>query len=150
MNRNDVIDVLSVVAAATRRSVGEADVSIWEPIIGSLPKDLALQAVRDHIRDSPGVWLEPGHVYQRARAIRRDEMERDNWAPAIESRQTEHYPGDAKAAPDFAPYPHDWDSNQRLSAYWYALRMHAMPKTTAGWKALAAQIKRHQKERETT
>lgn len=150
MNRNDVIDVLSVVAAATRRSVGETDVAIWEPIIGSLSKDLALQAVRDHIRENPGVWLEPGHVYQRARAIRRDEMERDNWAPAIESRQTEHYPGDAKAAPDLADFPSDWDSAQRTTAYWYALRMHAVPQSTSGWKALAAQIKRLREQREAS
>lgn len=141
MNRDDVIDVLSVIAAATRRSVGEADVAIWEPVIGALPKDLALQAVRDHIRDSPGVWLEPGHVYQRARAIRRDDMERnDTWTPSIESRANdEHYPGDAKAAPEMAPFPADWDSDQRRTAYWQAVRLHAFPRTSASWKALSEQ-----------
>lgn len=67
MTRDEVIDVLSVVAAATRRTVGELDVTIWQGVIGSLDKADAIQAVGDHLRDKPGVWLEPGHVYQRAR-----------------------------------------------------------------------------------
>lgn len=77
MNRNDVIDVLTAVAAADRRTVGDSDVDVWQAIIGELSKDFALQAVRDHLRDRPGVWIEPGHVYQRARALRRDELERE-------------------------------------------------------------------------
>lgn len=77
MNRNDVIDVLTVVAAATRRSVGEADVNIWSEVIGGDDKQLALKAVRDHLRDRPGVWLEPGHVHQRVRAMVRDQLARE-------------------------------------------------------------------------
>src|SRR6476620_1328278 len=77
MNRDDVIDVLTAVAAADRRTVGEADVDVWQAVIGDLPKDLALQAVRDHLREKPGVWLEPGHIYERVRAIRRDQLERE-------------------------------------------------------------------------
>lgn len=77
MNRNDVVDVLSVVASASRRSIGETDVDVWQAVIGGLPKDYALQAVRDHLRDEPGVWIEPGHIYQRARALRRDELDRE-------------------------------------------------------------------------
>lgn len=144
MNRNDVIDVLSVVAAATRRPVGETDVGIWEPVIGSLPKDLALQAVRDHIRDCPGVWLEPGHVYQRVRNMRRDVMERDPHAIGP-GREQEWYPGDAKAAPDPAPYPADWSPEQRVTAYWYARRFYAVPHTTEGWRALLVQMESHTK-----
>lgn len=77
MNRDDVIDVLSVVAAATRRTVGQTDVDVWQTVIGDLPRDLALRAVRDHLKHKPGIWLEPGHVYEGARAIRRDELERE-------------------------------------------------------------------------
>ncbi|MCH9731658.1 MAG: hypothetical protein K0U84_18610 [Actinomycetia bacterium] len=77
MNRNDVIDVLTVVAAATRRTVGESDVDVWQAVIGDCDKHLALQAVRDHLRHKPGVWLEPGHVYEGARAIRRDQLARE-------------------------------------------------------------------------
>lgn len=77
MNRDDVIDVLSVVAAATRRTIGETDVDVWQAVIGELPKDLSLAAVRDHLRECPGVWLEPGHVFGRVRARLRDQLERE-------------------------------------------------------------------------
>lgn len=150
MTRDDVIDVLSAVAAADRRTVGEADVDVWQAIIGGLTKDFALQAVRDHLRDRPGVWLEPGHVYQRARAIYRDELDR-NVPVAITpaNRSDEHYPGDAKAAPDPAPYPKDWDADRRTSAYWYALTLHAMPHSTSGWEALEKQMAAAKAKRET-
>jgi hypothetical protein len=78
VNRNDVIDVLSVVAAATRRSVGETDVDVWQAVIGDLSKDQCLLAVRDHLRERPGVWLEPGHIVERVKAKRRDELDRES------------------------------------------------------------------------
>lgn len=96
MNRNDVIDVLSVVAAATRRTVGETDVDVWQAVIGDCDKQLALRAVRDHLREKPGVWLEPGHIYDRVRAIRRDQLERE---PA-EMREARQEALAAKAAED--------------------------------------------------
>ncbi|PND55526.1 hypothetical protein CRM90_22510 [Mycobacterium sp. ENV421] len=77
MNRDEVIDVLSAVAAGDRRTVGAADVDVWQAVIGDLPVDLALQAVRNHLRNRPDVWLQPGHVYQAARAIRREQAERE-------------------------------------------------------------------------
>lgn len=77
MNRNDVIDVLTAVAAASRRSVGETDVDVWQAVIGEVAKQHALQALRDHLREQPGVWIEPGHVYQRARTLRRNELEKE-------------------------------------------------------------------------
>lgn len=98
MNREDVIDVLSVVAAATRRTIGEADVEIWLGIIGSEKRDDALQAVRDHIRDCPGIWMEPGHIYQRCRTIARDRAAREP-REVTEARQDALA---AKAAEDIA------------------------------------------------
>lgn len=95
MKRNDVIDVLTAVAAADRRTVGKADVDIWQAVIGELPLDLALEAVRDHLREHPDTWIQPGHVYQRVRKMRR---ERDR-------RPSAEYLAlcDSKAAPDEAP-----------------------------------------------
>lgn len=78
MNRDDVIDVLSVVAGATRRTVGDVDVDIWQAVIGDDDKQLALRAVRDHLAECPGVWLEPGHVHQRVRAYRRDVADKEH------------------------------------------------------------------------
>ena len=96
MNRHDVIDVLTVVAAATRRTVGDADVDIWQAVIGDLPKDLALSAVRTHLRDCPGVWLEPGHVYGLVRSKLRDQLERE----PDEMREARQEALSAKAAED--------------------------------------------------
>jgi hypothetical protein len=149
MTRDDVIDILTAVAASDRRTVGQSDVDVWQAIIGELPKDFALQAVRDHLRDRPGVWMEPGHVYQRARALRRDEMERAPLPVIKPHRDDEHYPGDAKTAKEPADYPKEWDSEQRLMAYWHAVTLHAMPNTTAGWEAIAKQLERKQQERKT-
>lgn len=77
MNRDDVIDVLTLIAAVDHRTVGEADVTAWGVIIGELPREFAIKAVTDHRREEPGTWLEPGHVYQRARAMVRDKLEHE-------------------------------------------------------------------------
>lgn len=98
MNRNEVIDVLTVVAAATHRTVGEADVGIWQEIIGGDDKQLALRAVRDHLAESPGCWLEPGHVHQRVRAMVRDQLERESDA----MREARQEALAVKAAEDFS------------------------------------------------
>lgn len=152
MNRDDVIDVLTAVAAGDRRTVGDADVDVWQAIIGELAKDYALQAVRDHMRDRPGVWLEPGHVYQRARALRRDELDRSG-LPAIEPRrdagdEPQHYPGDLKAAPDLPPYPTEWTTQQRLAAYWHVIRERVTwPRATDNWRAVLNQAERKAERR---
>jgi hypothetical protein len=73
----DVIDILSAITAVDRRTVGESDVFMWHGIIGHLDKRLALQAVVDHFREQPGIWLEPGHIVANVRAMRRDRYERE-------------------------------------------------------------------------
>ena len=78
MNRNDLIDILTVIQVIDHRTIGEADIIAWGDLIGELPKDLALQAVRDHRREQPGVWLEPGHIVARVRAIRQDRYDRSD------------------------------------------------------------------------
>lgn len=77
MNRDDVIDVLTAVAAADRRTVGAADVDVWQAVIGDLPRDFALKAIRAHLQEHPGVWLEPGHIYQRWKTFHRDQLDRE-------------------------------------------------------------------------
>lgn len=77
MNRDEMVDVLTAIAVGDRRTVGRTDVDFWWTVIGDLPKDLALQAVRGHFRERPGVWLEPGHINERVRAIKRDQLERE-------------------------------------------------------------------------
>ena len=71
MNRNELIDVLTAVGVAKSRAMGQTDVDIWGGIIGEFTYDEAIQAVTAHLKESPGVWLEPGHVYQRVMSERR-------------------------------------------------------------------------------
>ena len=119
MNRDDVIDVLSVIAAADRRTVGDADVVVWQGVIGDLPREFAMRAVRDHLRDQPGVWLEPGHVYQRARAMMRDELAREPDA----FREARQAILDAKAAPDPPEAPFTGPvKHQRPQCNWLSVR----------------------------
>jgi len=77
VNKSDIVDVLSFVAAGDRRTVGDADVEMWFLVISDVPKDFALHAVIAHRRDCPGVWLEPGHIVQRWKDHRRDELSRE-------------------------------------------------------------------------
>lgn len=78
MTREELGQVLKVVAAATRRTFGEADFAIWHPIIKDVPVDWAKKAVVAHFKDFPGVWLEPGHIYQRWRTYRLDQVARES------------------------------------------------------------------------
>lgn len=78
MNRNEIIDLLTVIAAGDRRTVGNADVEFWSGIVADVPKELALEAVRRHFRERPGVWIEPGHIVQGAREIHREQLQHES------------------------------------------------------------------------
>lgn len=68
MNRDDMIDVLSAVAARTTAPSATPTSKSGCKSCGDVPKEFALEAVLEHLRDKPGVWLEPGHIYQRWKA----------------------------------------------------------------------------------
>lgn len=72
MNRGDVVDILTAVAATDHRTVGEWDVAMWEKILAPYDRHAALEAVVEHFEEQPGVWLEPGHVVRRIRVKRAD------------------------------------------------------------------------------
>lgn len=97
VTRDEVIDVLTVIAAADRRTVGEADVNVWLTVLDDQPLDLALAAVRDHLREQPDTWVQPGHVYQRIRKMRRDRGQ-----STVPTREYQAL-CDSKAAPDENP-----------------------------------------------
>lgn len=78
MNRNEVVDLLSTVAAHDRRTVGQVDVDVWNTTIGDLPLGACLRALAAQIRECPGVWIEPGHIAQRVIAERRAEREKEH------------------------------------------------------------------------
>lgn len=68
MNRNDTIDLLSAVTASDSREIGEADVTIWSEVLGTMQLSDCLAALIEFRRESPGVWLEPGHIVKLVRA----------------------------------------------------------------------------------
>lgn len=84
MTPDEVIDLLTAAAAFDRRTVGMADAMAWQAVVGDLPYDDALAAVRAHYTESTD-WLMPAHVRIRVRAMRRDRLERTPLpAPAAE------------------------------------------------------------------
>jgi len=85
VNKSDVVDVLSMVAAGDRRTVGDADVEMWFLVMGDVPKDFALSAIVAHRRDFPGIWMEPGHIVDRWRTHQRDKTQRTANVMSIET-----------------------------------------------------------------
>lgn len=72
MNLEQVGIVLAKAASVDNRDVGRAAVLAWNEIIGPLDLGDALAAVTRFRIESPGVYLEPGHVRRIARIIRED------------------------------------------------------------------------------
>lgn len=97
-----------------------------------------------YARATSGFKPLPADVINAARLARQDRTART----PIESDADEVYPGDVKAAADPGDYPHEWTAEQRVSAYWYANSLRAMPATTAGWRALADQLERERERHE--
>lgn len=72
MNLEQVGRVLAKAAAIDNRDVGRANTLAWNEIIGDLDFQDALAAVTRFRVESPGVYLEPGHVRRIARIIREE------------------------------------------------------------------------------
>lgn len=70
MNHDEMVDLLTLIAARDNRAVGQTTVAVWLEDIGDLPFDDARRAVADHFREEPGVWLMAAHVRQRVKKIR--------------------------------------------------------------------------------
>jgi hypothetical protein len=78
MDQDDIRDLLAIVQAVDSRDIGDVDVTMWLTLLSGLHKDDCLGAIMAHRREEPGVWLEPGHVVKRAKAIARDRLDRMN------------------------------------------------------------------------
>ena len=77
MEWNDVVDVLTAVAALDKRTVGEADITVWQAAFrarGVTSREDALRAVAEHYASSTA-WLMPAQVADRVTAIRRARVE---------------------------------------------------------------------------
>lgn len=76
MDRGDVVDLLTIVQMGDRRTIGDPDISFWLGMLGPYDREECCDAIEAHRREQPGVWLEPGHVIGRVRAMHRDRLDR--------------------------------------------------------------------------
>lgn len=136
MDHDDIADLLAVIAANDKRTVGEMDIALWLQMIGQLAKDDAVEAIMAHFAEYPDVWLTPGHVTQRVKAMVRDRIERmdpDERAAVVgpPAVRRDRYGYLDKSAPDPEPYPAEWTAEQRVAAYWSQLRSRHTPPAAA-------------------
>jgi hypothetical protein len=108
MDADDIRDLIAVVQAVDNREGSDADVIVWLHMLGHLDKDDCAEAIMWHRAEKPGVWLEPGHVLQRVRAVRADRLsrmspdERDAHTRAAGAPRDEFGYVD-KSGPDYVP-----------------------------------------------
>jgi hypothetical protein len=156
----DAYEILTVITACHHRTAprmddpeaAEATANLWAELLSGYDLTCAeyVAAVKSRAKgcsDAP----EPADLIRVARAARQDSLWRDDEPDYHRDAadQAEHvYPGDDKAAPDPPDYPSEWTTAQRLSAYWYALKLRAMPTTTKGWEAILAQQEQENARRE--
>lgn len=78
MRRSEVARLLAIAAAVDNRKLdgiaGEAALEAWLPVVGDLEYPAAVQAIHEHRRERPDVYLQPGHVRQLVLAARERAM----------------------------------------------------------------------------
>jgi hypothetical protein len=75
VNRNEVIDLLTLIASYDRRTAGNADVAAWKLAVGDLDFADAQAAAVEHYRESAD-WITPAHVRKLVRAARNARQDR--------------------------------------------------------------------------
>lgn len=91
MNHDEMVDLLTLIAARDNRAVGQTTVAVWLEDIGDLPFDDAREAVAGHFREEPGVWLMAAHVRQRVKKIRAARLHDFQYVPVPGDDDTRVY-----------------------------------------------------------
>ena|ERR1039458_3308539 len=73
MTRDEVVDLLTLIASRDRRKVGHADVTAWHQDVGDLSFADAAEAVSRYFRESRE-WITPYDVRTRVKAIRTERL----------------------------------------------------------------------------
>lgn len=91
MTPEQVVDLLTLIAARDRRTIGKTDVTVWAFDIGDLDYDDACQAVADHFREQPDTWLMAGHVRRRVKKMREARLHDFQYVPVPGDENTAVY-----------------------------------------------------------
>lgn len=70
MLKSEVIELLYLVTAIDNRVVDQSMIDVWYNLIGHMTKEEAVAALREFRLTRPGVYLEPGHLWQIAKVWR--------------------------------------------------------------------------------
>ena len=76
MNLDDTGTLLAKIAAIDNRVVDEYTILGWQELLANISLPNALDALNEHRRNSPGVYLEPGHILAGARLARNRNLDR--------------------------------------------------------------------------
>lgn len=91
MNHDEMVDLLTLIAARDNRNVGQTTVAVWLEDIGDLAFTDAREAVAAHFREEPGVWLMAAHVRQRVKKIRATRLHDFQYVPVPGDENTAVY-----------------------------------------------------------
>ena len=69
MIRSEMARVLAFIQLGDNRHVDGLVLDYWMEVVGDLPFEDAMQAVRRFRRERPGVYLEPGHLLELAGVV---------------------------------------------------------------------------------
>jgi hypothetical protein len=111
MKHSEVSDLLGIVAANDRRTLGDADVLLWGEALKDIDAQDAAAAVMHHITNKPGEWLTPAHVVQRVRQVHRQRLV-DAGPPDFPS----HEDGRELSQPEERRYRELWQEQIRRGA----------------------------------
>jgi hypothetical protein len=156
----DALEILTVVTACHHRTaprlddpeVAKATADLWADLLSGYDLTCTeyIEAVKQRAKSCPDA-PEPADLIRVARATRQEALWRDEPEPDYHRSGDYHRsavdPGDEKAAPDPPDYPREWTTEQRVSAYWHAVRLRAMPTTTKGWHAILKQLEQQREHR---
>jgi len=135
INHDDVIDALTASGGydaahtpKTSRTLVAAWLDHFHRFAPNATREDLLAAVAEHHREPRERMLQPADLSGLCRAFRRDDLDRMD----PDARPVHNHGGEL---PD---YPAEWDSKQRLAAYWHAIRNRIRPATTQNWHTVLA------------
>jgi hypothetical protein len=67
VNRVETAQLLTFIATVDKRTIGETDLHAWHTLLEPIDFERAKTSVVSHFRHRPGVWLEPGHIWETAK-----------------------------------------------------------------------------------